>query len=111
MVVSNFGAVGFGRTCTPESWLSTWSGLSSHAALERTAPAVRCPTLLVEYTGDQTTFPSVIREIHDWLGAADKRHVRVRGDHHGRPLSAGETPGRTLTGAAIADWLRDHHFA
>ncbi len=111
MVVSNYGAVGFGRTCTPESWLSTWSGLSSLAALENTAPALRCPTLLVEYTGDQTTFPAVIREIHGWIGAADKQHVRIRGDHHGRPLSPGELAGRTLAGAAIGDWLRDHHFA
>jgi hypothetical protein len=110
MVVSNFGAVGFGRTCTPESWLSTWSGLSSHAALEKTAPALRCPTLVVEYTGDQTTFPSGIREIYEWIGAADKQHVRVRGDHHGRPLAAGETPGRALAGSAITEWLQDHQF-
>ena len=26
-IASNVGGVGFGRVCTPESWLSTWSGL------------------------------------------------------------------------------------
>jgi hypothetical protein len=40
MLASNYGAMGFGRLCTPESWLSTWSGLSSHAALEKTAPSL-----------------------------------------------------------------------
>ncbi|MGN5477531.1 hypothetical protein ACTMU2_13540 [Cupriavidus basilensis] len=30
-IVSNWGSVGFGRVVTPESWLSTWSGLSVEA--------------------------------------------------------------------------------
>ena len=42
-IASNVGAVGFGRVCTPESWLSTWSGnrrtpLSSVAALRLNNP-------------------------------------------------------------------------
>ena len=40
---SNYGAVGFARFCTPESWLSTWSGLSSNASLARTARASSSP--------------------------------------------------------------------
>jgi len=110
MLASNYGAVGFGRTCTPESWLSSWSGLSSQAALERTAPAIQCPAAVIEYTGDQTTFPSTIADIVRWIGTRDKVHIRVRGDHHGRPLESGETPGRALAGDAIADWLRQHDF-
>src|SRR5690606_17395141 len=47
---TNWGSVGFGRVVTPESWLSTWSGLSSHASLEKCAPSVTQPTLLIEYT-------------------------------------------------------------
>ncbi len=111
MLASNYGAVGFGRLCTPESWLSTWSGVSSNAALEKTAPSVQVPALLVEYTGDQTTYPTQIREIFGWLGTADKRHLRVRGDHHGRPLSPQEEPGRTLAGREIAAWLLEKGFA
>ncbi len=109
MLASNYGAVGFGRTCTPESWLSTWSGMSSQAAVERTAPAIRCPALLVEYTGDQTTFPTTITDIVGWFGG-ETEHIRVRGDHHGRALTPGEVPGRLLAGEVIARWLREHDY-
>jgi pimeloyl-ACP methyl ester carboxylesterase len=111
MLAANYGAVGFGRLCSPESWLSTWSGVSSMAALEKTAPSVTVPALLVEYTGDQTTFPQGIRNIFGWLGSADKQHVRVRGDHHGRALGADEEPGRAGAGHEIAAWLATKGFA
>lgn len=88
---SNYGAVGFARFCTPESWLSTWSGLSSNASLARTAQGIVQPTLIIEYTGDQACFPSDVRAIHDAIPAADKTHLRIRGDHHGRALAEGET--------------------
>ena len=104
---SNYGAVGFARVCTPESWLSTWSGLSSNALLSKTAPAVVQPTLLIEYTGDQCCFPSVIGEIAAALGASDLRRERVRGDHHGRALAPGEEAGRYVAGRMVADWLHD----
>ena len=104
---SNYGAVGFARVCTPESWLSTWSGLSSNALLSKTAPSVVQPTLLIEYTGDQCCFPSVIGEIAAALGTSDLRRERVRGDHHGRALGPGEEAGRYAAGRMIADWLHD----
>jgi pimeloyl-ACP methyl ester carboxylesterase len=103
---SNFGAVGFARFCTPESWLSTWSGLSSNAALAATAPAIVQPTLLIEYTGDQACFPADVRAIRDAIAAQDKQHLRIRGDHHGRALQAGEEPGRYRAGRELAAWLQ-----
>jgi hypothetical protein len=105
---SNYGAVGFARNCTPEAWLSTWSGLSSNAALAKTAPSITQRTLLVEYTGDVSTFPSVAKQIFDAIGATEKSHIRIRGDHHGRALSKDEEPGRNIAGRAIRDWLREH---
>jgi pimeloyl-ACP methyl ester carboxylesterase len=105
---SNYGAVGFARNCTPEAWLSTWSGLSSEAALAKTAPSIQQPTLMVEYTGDVSTFPSVAKDIFASIGASQKTHIRVRGDHHGRALAKGEELGRNVAGAKVRDWLREH---
>ncbi|MBV9529229.1 hypothetical protein [Sphingomonas sp.] len=104
-LTSNYGAVGFARFCTPEAWLSTWSGLSSNAALHKTAPSIQVPALLVEYTGDVSTFPATLRDIYESIGTPDKRHVRIRGDHHGRALEAEEEPGRYIAGRTIRGWL------
>jgi pimeloyl-ACP methyl ester carboxylesterase len=109
-VISNYGSVGFGRLCSPESWLSTWSGLSSNAALEATAPSVTVPSLLVEYTGDQTTFPLAIADISSLIGSTDKTHIRVRGDHHGRPLDDGDEPGRAIAARSVGEWLHQRSF-
>ncbi|WP_353191442.1 alpha/beta hydrolase [Pandoraea pnomenusa] len=104
---SNYGSVGFGRVCSPEAWLSTWSGLSSNALLSKTASAIVQPTLLIEYTGDQACFPSVIADIYASLGTTHKAHRRVRGDHHGRALADGEEAGRYIAGRLLQDWLRE----
>ncbi len=103
---SNYGAVGFARQCTPESWLSTWSALSSNASLAKTAASITQPCLVIEYTGDQACFPSDVRRIVDAIAAANKQHLRVRGDHHGRALTADEKPGRLEAGRLLAHWLR-----
>ena len=104
---SNYGAVGFARQCTPESWLSTWSALSSNASLAKTAAAITQPVLVVEYTGDQACFPSDVRRIVESIASTAKRHERVRGDHHGRALTPGEEPGRLEAGRLLAAWLRE----
>jgi pimeloyl-ACP methyl ester carboxylesterase len=103
---SNYGAVGFARQCTPESWLSTWSALSSNASLARTASSITQPVLVVEYTGDQACFPGDVQRIVDAIASTGKRHVRVRGDHHGRALAPGGEPGRLEAGRLLAQWLR-----
>lgn len=106
--VSNWGSVGFGRVVTPESWLSTWSGLSSNAALDKTLGALHQPTLLLEYTGDQCTFPADIEAIYRQIPGTDKQHLRVRGNHHGLALSGDEEPGQRIAGRHIVGWLREH---
>ena len=65
------------------------------------------PTLLVEYTGDQACFPTIVNDIYASIGSGDKELVRVRGDHHGRALHDAEEAGRYVAGRLIRDWLRE----
>jgi hypothetical protein len=101
----DYGLVGFGRLTTPEAWLSTWSGLSSHAGFVRCAPGVTVPTLFVELTGDQAAFPADSRAMIDALGADDLTAVTVRGTHFGGAIAPGEPTGNELAGAEILGWL------
>jgi hypothetical protein len=105
----NYGQVGFGRLTTPEAWLSTWSGLSSHADFVRCAPGVRVPTLFVELTGDQAAFPEDSRRMVGALGADDLTHVAVRGTHFGGAIAAGEPTGNQLAADEIETWLAARH--
>lgn len=104
---SNYGAVGFARFCTPESWLSTWSALSSRANLLLTGAAIEQPCLMFEYTGDSILFPGVARDVYASIRSTSKRHIRVRGNHHGQPLAPGERPGREIVGEELRGWIRE----
>lgn len=105
--VSNYGVTGFGRLTTPEAWLSTWSGLSSNASLERSLAAVTVPTMVVEFTGDTSVFPTDVRNALDVLAATDVQHERIEADHFGRPLVVGEESGITTAVRSIVPWVAD----
>jgi hypothetical protein len=104
----NFGITGFGRLTTAEAWLSTWSGLSSNARFVTCAPEVTIPTLFIEYTGDQATFPTVAREMFDAIAASDKTHERILGTHFGGSPNPDGPPGGALSGQTIVKWLHEH---
>lgn len=104
---TNYGVPGFGRLCTPEAWLSTWSGLTSNANLFVTAASIAQPCLQVEYSGDNTVFPSDGDAVFAAIATSDKRRARFRGDHHGRALKSGERAGREDASAAIVAWTRE----
>jgi len=104
---TNFGVVGFARFCTPEAWLSTWSGLTSRANMFDTARSIEQPLLLFEYSGDQIVFPADVERIFKAIPSKDRTRLRFRGDHHGQPLVEGELPGRLEVGRAIREWLTD----
>jgi alpha-beta hydrolase superfamily lysophospholipase len=53
----NLRHFGFGRTCTPHAWLSTWSGLSSNADLIGNLAAIAEPTLVVHAGRDREIYP------------------------------------------------------
>ena len=59
-VVGNYGE-GLARTMSARGWLSTWSGLSSNAGLERTLPGVTVPTLVICALADLDIYPSECR--------------------------------------------------
>lgn len=107
-VSSNFGSLGFGRVVTPESWLSTWSGISSNASFEKCGGAIEQPTLMIEYSGDNCVFPDDLELIFQNIGTRQKSRLRVRGNHHGQPLAADEEPGQVKAGLAIQSWLKDN---
>lgn len=108
--VSNYGSVGFGRICTPEGWLSNWSALSSNAGMERCAPAIEQPALMIEYTGDNSVFPRDADAIFSAIGSADKTRHRVHGNHHGRPIAEGAPNGQRIAGQHIREWLEAKRF-
>ena len=67
---------------TARGWLSTWSGLSSHAKLADTMPQVTVPTLLVHPTADTEIRVWQAKEIVDDAGAADVTYVEMKGAPH-----------------------------
>ena len=104
---TNFGVVGFARFCTPEAWLSTWSGITSRANMFYTAASIEQPLLLIEYSGDQVVFPGDVERIVSAVPSDDVTRNSFRGDHHGQPLVTGDVPGRASAGQAIRAWLAD----
>lgn len=109
--VSNYGSVGFARTCTAESWLSNWSAFQSNASMEKCAPGITQPVLMIEYTGDNSVFPSEADFIFEQLGAKDKSRAKIHGNHHGRPVDPEKPNGQIIAGETIAAWLSERSFA
>ena len=109
-IASNYGSVGFGRVCTPESWLSNWSALSSNAAMLPCAADLSVPALMIEYTGDNSVFPADAQAIFDAIGSADKTRYRVHGNHHGQAIDPDLPSGQGIAGQHIRDWLEHHRF-
>lgn len=103
---SNMGCVAFARLITPESWLSTWSGISSRAGFEQFGAELQIPILMMEYTGDQAAFPEDMDAIYASLGSIKKTRLKVRGNHHGMALAEGEESGQVVVGRHLQEWLR-----
>ena len=96
---ANYGRAGLARTMTARGWLSTWSGLSSHAKLAATMPQVKVPTLLVHPTADTEIRIWQAKEIVDAAGAADVTYLELKGAPH---YLEGH---RQEALAVVAEWL------
>jgi pimeloyl-ACP methyl ester carboxylesterase len=96
---ANYGRGGLSRTMTARGWLSTWSGLSSHAKLADTMPEVKVPTILIHPTADTEIRVWQAKEIVDNSGASDKTYVEMKGAPH---YLEGH---RKEALAHVADWL------
>ena len=85
---------------TDRGWLSTWSGLSSHAKLADTMPSVTVPTLILHPTADTEIRVRQATEIRDNAGADDVTYHQLASAPHyleGHRIEAMEL---------VVDWLR-----
>ena len=104
--LTNYMEFGFARVTTPRAWLSTWSGLSSQAAVELNGPRVTVPSLVVNYTGDNAIFPGDARAAFDALGSSDKQLASAPGDHYGFGVGTQDRTGAPVALGHVVDWLR-----
>jgi hypothetical protein len=103
--LTNYGLVGFGRLSTAEAWMSTWSATTTNADFPRCAPGVTIPTLLLEFTGDQASFPADISAFRAALATDDLTVESVPGTHFGGPASPDAPPGHELAARVIEGWV------
>ena len=96
-----FGRFGLARVMTPYGWLSTWSSLSSNAALASTMPAVKCPVLILHPTADTEIRLWQAREIRDKAGSDDVTY-------HELPLAPHYLEGhRRAAMEKVTAWLQE----
>src|SRR5438552_1326361 len=108
-IAGNYGE-GLGRVMSARGWLSTWSGLQSNAALERTLSEVRVPTLVIAALADTDIHPSECRRAFEASAARDKTYAELAGaDHYLRPAGAAGAklgdPKDRVADELILPWL------
>jgi hypothetical protein len=103
--LTNSGLVGFGRLSTAEAWMSTWSATTTNADLALCAPGVSVPTLLLEFTGDQASFPDDIARYAGLLAADDLEVDAVDGTHFGGRIAPGAPSGNELAAVRLQQWI------
>lgn len=78
----NYSSVGFARTCTARSWLSTWSGISSKADLAANVARITEPSLFIHADRDREVFPGDARRVFEAMGSTDKAFHALDASHY-----------------------------
>jgi len=79
----NWKFFGFGRQATPHAWLSTWSGVSSHANQLADLPQITEPSLFINAGKDQEIFPRTDAiPMFQAIAAKDKTYVDFPNARH-----------------------------
>ena len=97
---ANYGRGGLARTMTARGWLSTWSGLSSHAKLADTMPKVRCRRCWCTRRPTPRSACGRRRRSSTTPARPTRRYVEMKGAPH---YLEGHRPEAL---AMVADWLR-----
>lgn len=103
--LTNYGLVGFGRLATAEAWMSTWSAATTNADFARCAASITIPTYLLEFTGDQASFPEDVAQFAAAIPAEDLTVAAVDGTHFGDRLEKDAPTGNELAADRIATWI------
>jgi len=98
-MVSNYRRNGVSRSMTARGWLSTWSGLSTNARMDRLMPKMTIPSLVLHPSGDTEIRIRDSEANFNENGAEDKSFVTMKGAPH---YLEGHRPESM---AVVADWL------
>jgi pimeloyl-ACP methyl ester carboxylesterase len=97
------------RTYTPETYLSTWSALSSRMITDDNFAKITVPTLVMGGSSDNHITPGVVRSGYEHSAAKDKTLAFVKGASHDylpvEPAAGGTNP-QDEAAKVIGDWLR-----
>jgi hypothetical protein len=103
--LTNYQIGGFGAVMTPEAWLSTWSGISSHGSTVDNLKTVDVPLHIIRFKGDCCVYREDVEEMMSQASSSDKTLTELDGDHYGI-LSNGSLTGREQAGADLVGWLQ-----
>jgi hypothetical protein len=107
--IKNFQRAGFARVMTPDGWLSTWSGLSSNANIEKTGWAVTEPAVVIQAGRDLDVYPQAhARKILAAVASTDLEHWEFPDALHYFEDGEGEAGNASLNAlmARLVPWVQ-----
>lgn len=104
-----FTKIGFARTVNAAGWLSTWSGLSSNACLDKTLPDVRVPVLAAHAGRDREIFPADVEAIRKSVRTDDATFVDFPDARHYFEPEFGkkDAPDVEALMDAVVPWMQE----